>query len=154
MIFGAGIFAWASSVADSGKAATGDSDVVATSPEPDEPAAESRWAQPHYPGARILIDATGGVFVDDMPATPALLHEAFSNLLKYNGVVWYHRENPELEPEGTVAQAVDEVIAVLKGYPLAVELFEAGFPDPEAHWQTLENPPPRHSDESASPEAE
>ena len=110
---------------------------------------ENRWATPRYPGARVYIDATGDVFVDDEPATAELLHEAFSGLKRFNGVLWYARENPSQEPEGKVAEAVDQVIGILSDYRLAVELFEAGFPDPDEHWETLENPPPRYKTGSA-----
>ncbi len=111
---------------------------------------ENRWATPRYPGARVYIDAAGAIFVDDEPATAELLHEAFAGLKRYNGVLWYARENPSQEPEGRVAEAVDQVIGILSDYLLAVELFEAGFPDPDAHWETLENPPPRYKAGSAS----
>lgn len=127
---------------------------AADTDQPDESEPASRWAVPRYPGARVFIDAQGAIFVDDEPATPALLHEAFSNLSRYNGVVWYYREHPSREPEGVVAAAVDEVIGILTGYKLAVELFEAGFPDPEAHRQSLENPPLRQNAGSPTADAE
>ena len=114
---------------------------------------ENRWATPRYPGVRVLIDAAGNVFVDDEPATPELLREAFSGVKRFNGVLWYARENPATEPEGKVAEAVDEVIGILSDYRLAVELFEGGFPDPDEHWQTLENPPPRYLAPSGSSSA-
>ncbi|MEL7449583.1 MAG: hypothetical protein AAFN78_10255 [Pseudomonadota bacterium] len=122
--------------------------------EGDDAQPENRWATPRYPGARVFIDAAGGVFVDDEPATAELLHEAFTGLKRFNGVLWYARENPSTEPEGKVAEAVDQVIGILRDYRLAVELFEAGFPDPDEHWETLENPPPRYKAPSASAKTE
>ncbi len=157
LLLGLGLFAGMTAAADADTAANAGDNMaaqVASEPQiPDADAPPSRWAQPRYPGARILIDARGEVFIDDEPATTALLHEAFTNLTSYNGVVWYYRENPAQEPEGAVARAVDEVIGILTRYKLGVELFESGFPDPEAHRQTLENPPPRYSKHSTTSEA-